>query len=494
VVDIIRRRGASMTPGVIKTSSPHKKKAKMPSGSLTNLDLYRSILPKRHKRETIGQYLHRTSLITGRSESDILEEINITSESDQSHELTNQRSNGMQQSLHNQSMQPAMREELLPPASSMYVQGGVKTAHRHMLPRNMHIHETGFGIAACAPSNTNTSKVSPAVRAIAQNRTRKSYLKRQQMHREFIERAATLIQKEFRGYIVRCNIVFIISSLLQRKKRSTSNVSEFEHRYRTISSSGDTDSTGGVLTTYDDNDDDTGYDIVNRVSDETDSILHQSDHQFFAEDLVDNVDSVDDSSQLRLSSDRKSSYCRSSTYSERSPTSRLVESSTNPRHYQSSGYLLAGLLPAGRNKEKTSLSLSPSSVFTRGRAQGRLNDKNKGSNLHSPSSEVIRRSLSDSLYSSKDLASASDCDRAPLTAEQRKHSFSRILMQLSTDSNDKGGSDYDIIEEGDEVLEVNDSFYDSMSPRLKSPFRTTKSIDDGDTCSDNLVVFDESRE
>mmetsp|Transcript_192 Transcript_192/g.367 ORF Transcript_192/g.367 Transcript_192/m.367 type:complete len:1164 (-) Transcript_192:164-3655(-) len=498
VVDIIRRRGASMAPGVRKSISPRKQKAKLPSGSkLTNLDLFRSELPKRHKRETIGQYLHRTSLITGRSEEDISAELNVMGSLDKaagtgihSHSAPLLSSSSATTLLHTDQMTRTHSEEILPSSSEV----PAFTTTKHGLDSNGN-HSIGH-LSTTGPS-FQPVKVSPAVKAITQYRQRRSAMKRHQLLRLQQERAAILIQKEFRGYIVRSNIVFIISSLLHRKKRSMSNMSESDRRYPTSSSS--SDSTDGLVTgqVSDTNDGkDEGEMVVRSESEDTDGILLQSDHQFFAQDLVDPTSVDGGNSDRRFSTDRKSSPARSVSCEERtSLSSRSSLSPVQSAHSSSNGYLLDGLLPARRNKKHTSLSLSPSSVFTRGRANSRQSGvKNDESNVaqKSNSEELIRRSQSDNLYLPKESGPATnEIERVPLTAELRQKSFSQLLSIMSNDSADY---DYDDAIDMDTITGggQDDRLFDGVSPRYKSPSNMLPTTDEGDNGSESPVIFDES--
>mgnify|MGYP003386238905 CR=1 FL=1 len=265
VVDIIRRRGSTMTPGTKKPKTPTGSNSQHPpphahppsgvsgkvhlsSGNLTGLDLYRNTLPKRHKRETIGQYTHRTALITGRSEGAILAELNFVSDDGVAPQATSSSAGNVHASASTQNQQGLSQAQphhthgtprelthshshtsmLISSASS----SSLLSTHSHLLPRHLQLKEVSTDFHSHSIDNPHDSQpsaknhMSPAVLAIARQRKRKKYMKQQLFQHQHwlaqqdtIRKAVVLIQKECRGYIVRNNINIIISSLLQRKQR-----------------------------------------------------------------------------------------------------------------------------------------------------------------------------------------------------------------------------------------------------------------------------------
>ena len=462
VIDIMRRRGSVLAPCIKQTTSRNNKKmypnsSTGKSGKGKTDGEFRNALPRRHKNETIAQYAHRTSLITGRSEADILEEYNLVNLTQEPHRACSP-DKGHSSSKNN----PQCHQS--PRTTSTF-------SHTNILPRHLQFKEV---VSAMTQSTTTQkvsdrfkqNKISPAVASLVANRRKKINEKQKTTILELTTKAVILIQKEIRGFIVRNNIATIVTSLLLRKKQA------LEQRQRTKS-------VGDEEMSIDDHGEDD--DIIElRGSQDTETILNQSDHQFYADDLV-----SAGSDLQRTSEERR---CRSLD-----PKSSDFSPISDATHASSEQYLLNGLLPAGKKRDK-SLSLSPSSIFSRGRVQRRSRPFTKKSSPAGGESRVgILRSKSDGCFPVNESASSMGTEEeedniSPLD-EERKQNLSRLLSAISYTTVESVPDSDDEVKIDTTLKEVQE--FDVLSPAPKTPTKIHRSkSDDGS----DLFVFDESSE
>jgi hypothetical protein len=415
VNDIIRRRGSTLTPGIKKVvrsnsidndifcnrtssttlesllqnnnsnnmnvNSTQQPKIRLAGGgSLVHLDLYRNALPKRHKKETLEQYIHRTSLITGRHESDVTAELNFIEDDNIENETDKEKT---------------CNHKKLSEFSQVHPY--------HLLPRNLHIKNTqpiieSSMISLITAKTSKKKKISPAVTSIAKYRRKKITLQKKIEQNSTIlanyrriYSAAVLIQSVVRGFIVRNNIDIIVTSLLYRKEHNRINTDCFNYSPLSVSTN---NSRKNKLTNIQEEDN------SNQLSD-NENILNQSDKQFFAEDL-DNNDNLIINEKCDVKGNNESVMLR----------------------VASEGYLLNGLLPV-RARDKInpfsirSVSLSPptNNIFKRYRFN-RSGDKVLSSSTTTLSQSTIvpgiSRRHSDGVVSNLRLDSSEDIRKKKL--------------------------------------------------------------------------------
>jgi len=185
-LDIVRGDSSVLAPGSplraeLGSLASIPSRVKLPSGKVLEVNSIRVDLPKRHSKETESQYIHRASLVTGRDEKDIVEEL---------------------------------EEQQMSPFSTCR--------------RDFNAAETRKSSNyATILSSHNNSRVKPrkkhsTVAAIVAYRKIKKKVRFQEIRVRYIRNwAAVVIQKYVRGLIVRSNMEVIVTSLLERKREAT---------------------------------------------------------------------------------------------------------------------------------------------------------------------------------------------------------------------------------------------------------------------------------